>query len=89
MHNATVEMTEIKISVENQPWKDINDRILHTSASSVDNSFKSFNSFWCNLHDVNARLRLDVMTESTVKGTKSKDKNKMSSLSCNSQLNDL
>ena len=70
IHNATVDITEIKISVENQPWKDINARILQPSTlSKYSRHLNWFNSLWCNLQDVKARLRLDTMTENTVNGT--------------------
>ena len=71
IHNATVDITEIRISVENQPWKDINARILLLSIfSKYSRHLNWFNSLWCNLQDVKARLRDDTMTENTVNGTK-------------------
>ena len=69
MQRATVEMTEITISVVNHPWKEMKDLKRQTLFSPVAKFFRFVNSFLCNLQDVKARLRLEMITDATVKGT--------------------
>ena len=69
IHKATVDITEITISVVNQHWKDKKVLNVPTLFSPGVEFFRVFNSFWCNLQDVNAKLRLDTITDKTVKGT--------------------
>ena len=69
MQRATVEMTEITISVVNHPWKEMKDLTRQTLFSPVAKFLRFVNSFLCNLQDVKARLRLEIITDATVKGT--------------------
>ena len=69
MQRATVEMMEITISVVNHPWNEIKDLTRQTLFSPVAKFFRLLNSFRCNLQDVKARLRLEMITDATVRGT--------------------
>ena len=69
MQRATVEMTEITISVVNHPWKEMKDLTRQILFCPVAKFFRFVNSFLCNLQDVKARLRLEMITDATVKGT--------------------